>query len=206
VLNLLSNAFKFTLDADQCPTAPRKRGGRAGSGRFGVGMPPASCRDYLNVFIASRYPRSHPRGIRHRLHCTGAGQAPCGDIEVASVPGEGTTFRISLRSDGSSARRSGQGRQPDTLQIRAARPFVQELCAGCPRQPSKVRRLCPCRMIPAPRQPIGALQQRLDRGSSWPTTRRHASLSARTADTGLRGRARRNGEQALAAARRQRRI
>jgi PAS domain S-box-containing protein len=137
VLNLLSNAFKFTLDGGI--SIRLRREGTAAVlevADSGVGI------------AANELPRLFERfhrieGTRARTHeGSGIGLALVHElvkmhaaaIEVTSVPGEGTTFRISLPfgTDHLPADRV-KAAPHDTLQIRSAQAFVQEALRWLPK-------------------------------------------------------------------------
>ena len=136
VLNLLSNAFKFTLEGG-ISIRLRREGAVAvlEVADTGVGI------------AANELPRLFERfhrieGTRARTHeGSGIGLAlvqelvrmHAATIEVTSVPGEGTTFRISLPF-GTAHLPADRviTAQPGTLQIRAAQAFVQEALRWLP--------------------------------------------------------------------------
>jgi PAS domain S-box-containing protein len=136
VLNLLSNAFKFTLEGS---IRIRLRGERTAAvlevADSGVGI------------AANELPRLFERfhrieGTRARTHeGSGIGLALVNElvkmhaaaIEVSSVPGEGTTFRISLPFGTAHLPADRvKAAQRGTLQIRSAQTFVQEAMRWLP--------------------------------------------------------------------------
>jgi PAS domain S-box-containing protein len=136
VLNLLSNAFKFTLHGGISVRLRRERAAAVLEvADTGVGI------------AANELPRLFERfhrieGTRARTHeGSGIGLALVQElvkmhaaaIEVTSVPGEGTTFRISLPfGTGHLPPDRVKATQPGTLQIRAAQAFVQEALRWLP--------------------------------------------------------------------------
>jgi PAS domain S-box-containing protein len=209
VLNLLSNAFKFTLDGGISIRLRRERTAAVLEVTdSGVGI------------AANELPRLFERfhrieGTRARTHeGSGIGLAlvhelvkmHAATIEVTSIPAEGTTFRISVPFGTTHlpAERV-KSTQHDTLQIRSAQAFVQEAMRWLPEAAAEGTTA-----LPAPN----------DSGSAPPDRRFAATFGSRlvVADDNSDMRAYlhglltpaytvelvANGEQALAAARRER--
>ena len=136
VLNLLSNAFKFTLDGG---ISIRLRGERTAAvlevADSGVGI---AVHELPRLF--ERFHRIE--GTRARTHeGSGIGLAlvhelvkmHAATIEVTSVPGEGTTFRISIPfGTAHLPAERVKAVQHDTRQIRSAQAFVQEALRWLP--------------------------------------------------------------------------
>jgi PAS domain S-box-containing protein len=209
VLNLLSNAFKFTLDGGISVRLRRENAAAVLEvADSGVGI------------AASELPRLFERfhriaGTRARTHeGSGIGLAlvqelvkmHAATIEVTSVPGEGTTFRVSLPFGTAHLPADRvKAAQADTPQVRAAQAFVQEALRWLPE---------------AALEGATALPVSSDSGDTPPDRRFAATFGSRllVADDNADMRAYlhglltpayavelvANGEQALAAARRRR--
>jgi signal transduction histidine kinase/serine phosphatase RsbU (regulator of sigma subunit)/FixJ family two-component response regulator len=141
VLNLLSNAFKFTLDGEiRVRLRPSGERVELEVADTGVGI---AADELPRVF--ERFRRA--RGPQARSHeGTGIGlalveqlvQLHGGAITVASEPGRGTTFTVSLPAAGPAARPEGAVAALPTTAI-GAEPFVQEALRWMPEAPDDGR-------------------------------------------------------------------
>ena len=102
LINLLDNAVKFTSEGGRVTLSAKAAGGRVilAVGDNGIGIPPGDLSRIFERFY--RVGRSRDRreggtglGLAIAKHLT---QAMGGTIEVESVQGTGTTFRINLPS------------------------------------------------------------------------------------------------------------
>ena len=158
LLNLLSNAFKFTFDG-QIRVELRSRGDRVELrvADTGVGIPEADLPRMFERFHRVKH-------VRARTHeGTGIGLALVqelarlhgGGVTVDSEEGRGTTFTVTIRTGTSHLppERIAGTRQLATTAARS--PTLRKCCAGCPRPVSRPPRLRGYPEIAGPPLPSG---------------------------------------------------
>jgi signal transduction histidine kinase len=161
VLNLLSNAFKFTFEGE-IEVRLRARGERAELTvrDTGVGIPAADLPKMFQRFQRVRNARSRTHEgsgiglalVRELVRIHG------GEIGLESREGEGTTFTVSLPTGKRHlpAERVGVPRQLATTRT-GAQPFLEEGSARCPPSPS-----APAQTVAAPEPaPVFAARSRI---------------------------------------------
>ena len=178
LLNLLSNAFKFTFDG-QIRVELRSRGDRVELrvADTGVGIPEADLPRMFERFHRVKH-------VRARTHeGTGIGLALVqelarlhgGGVTVESEEGRGTTFTVSVRIGNLAPSARNESRGPGNWPRPAARSrTLRKCCAGCPRPISRPPRR---RGLPRDLQPVRPSVGDCATGADRGRQRRHARIS-----------------------------